>query len=59
MAFVLLGSFSFSEATFLDDTFKDIEVSGTVRYRYETKNKKINKKNQKHSIKNQIQITIK
>ncbi|TKX29896.1 major outer membrane protein [Campylobacter estrildidarum] len=60
IVFILIGGFSFSNATFLDNTFKNIEVSGTMRYRYEmNKNKKFNKKYQKHNVINQMQITIK
>ena len=43
--FVFLSFFlSFSVATPLDETFKDIEVSGALRYRYEMqKSKKYDK----------------
>ena len=58
--FVFLSFFlSFSVATPLDETFKDIEVSGALRYRYEMqKSKKYDKKSQKHQKTTLTKITI-
>lgn len=39
---MILNHFVFAAP--LDEVFKDIEVSGTVRYRYDIKKKKYNKK---------------
>ncbi|EFP2979671.1 mini-MOMP protein [Campylobacter jejuni] len=44
----------------LDEVFKDIEVSGTVHYRYDIKKeKKYNKKTHRYQNKTQTEITIK
>ncbi|MFQ6341398.1 mini-MOMP protein [Campylobacter sp. VTCC 70190] len=57
LAFIL-NSFTFAAP--LDEVFKDIEVSGSVRYRYDIKKeKKYNKKTQKYQNKTQTEITIK
>lgn len=58
--FMLFNIFTFSYAASLDEVFKDIEVSGVVRYRYETQRiKKTDNKNKKHHITNRTEITIK
>lgn len=55
---LMMGVFlSSSEAAVLDEVFKDTQVSGTVRYRYEVKHKK-NTKLGKKSNKTQVNIQI-
>ncbi|MFK0457635.1 mini-MOMP protein [Campylobacter jejuni] len=55
---MILKQFVF--AATLDEVFKDIEVSGTVRYRYNNKKKKkYNKKTHRYQNKTQTEITIK
>ncbi|WP_038816240.1 mini-MOMP protein [Campylobacter jejuni] len=55
---MILNHFVFAAA--LDEFFKDIEVSGTVRYRYDIqKEKKYSKKTHKYQDKTQTEITIK
>lgn len=52
-------AFSFSKATPLDEVIKDIEVSGAVRYRYETqKTKKFDKKTQKYQNTTTTKISV-
>lgn len=52
--------FSFTYAAPLDEIFKDIEVSGVVRYRYERRDtKKFDKKTQRYQNKTSTEITIK
>ncbi|RNE56261.1 mini-MOMP protein [Campylobacter jejuni] len=43
----------------LDEVFKDIEVSGTVRYRYDIKKEKNTTKTHRYQNKTQTEITIK
>lgn len=51
---------SFCFAVPLDEVFKDIEVSGTVRYCYDIKKEKnYNKKTHRYQNKTQTEITIK
>ncbi|MBS4406314.1 mini-MOMP protein [Campylobacter vulpis] len=47
-----------SNAAPLDEVFKDVEVSGTVRYRYESSNTKLKDRNSKSSTKTRTDITI-
>ncbi|EBD1719507.1 mini-MOMP protein [Campylobacter coli] len=57
---IVANTLTFSYAAPLDDVFKDIEVSGVVRYRYETQRvKKTDHKNKKHKVTNRTEITIK
>ncbi|MCW1360618.1 major outer membrane protein [Campylobacter sp. US33a] len=51
---------TFAHATPLDDVFEDVEVSGTIRYRYENQRVKGNlKQNNKKSNRATTNITIK
>ncbi|XUP63118.1 mini-MOMP protein [Campylobacter jejuni] len=56
---MILNHFVFAAP--LDEVFKDIEVSGIVRYRYDNslKKKKYNKKTHRYQNKTQTEITIK
>lgn len=56
---MILNHFVFAAP--LDEVFKDIEVSGTVRYRYDIKKRKKNTTKKTHRYQNKIQteITIK
>ncbi|MCW1363477.1 mini-MOMP protein [Campylobacter jejuni] len=56
---MILNHFVFAAP--LDEVFKDIEVSGTVRYRYDIKKRKKNttKKTHRYQNKTQTEITIK
>ncbi|EDO1340169.1 hypothetical protein AWI00_00965 [Campylobacter jejuni] len=56
---MILNHFVFAAP--LDEVFKDIEVSGTVHYRYDIKKrkKKYNKKTHRYQNKTQTEITIK
>lgn len=54
---MILNHFVFAAP--LDEVFKDIEVSGTVRYRYDIKKKKIQQKTHRYQNKTQTEITIK
>ncbi|OEV40269.1 hypothetical protein AJY54_02055 [Campylobacter jejuni] len=55
---MILNHFVFAAS--LDEVFKDIEVSGTVRYHYDIKKeKKYNKKTHRYQNKTQTEITIK
>ncbi|EIE6732114.1 mini-MOMP protein [Campylobacter jejuni] len=55
---MILNHFVFTAP--LDEVFKDIEVSGTVRYHYDIKKeKKYNKKTHRYQNKTQTEITIK
>ncbi|EAI7926540.1 mini-MOMP protein [Campylobacter coli] len=57
---VVINVLTFSYAAPLDEVFKDVEVSGVVRYRYETQRvKKTDNKNKKHNVTNRTEITIK
>ncbi|MBS4234964.1 mini-MOMP protein [Campylobacter vulpis] len=47
-----------SNAAPLDEAFKDVEVSGTVRYRYESSSTKLKDRNSKSSTKTRTDITI-
>lgn len=53
---MILNHFVFAAP--LDEVFKDIEVSGTVRYRYDIK-KKNTTKTHRYQNKTQTEITIK
>ncbi|EIN7837085.1 mini-MOMP protein [Campylobacter jejuni] len=55
---MILNHFVFAAP--LDEVFKDIEVSGTVRYCYDIKKEKnYNKKTHRYQNKTQMEITIK
>lgn len=52
---MILNHFVFAAP--LDEVFKDIEVSGTVRYRYDIKKeKKYNKKTHRYQIKHKQKL---
>ena len=54
----LTSTISVSTAAPLDNVFKDVEVSGTVRYRYESSSSEIKSKNSKSGTKARADITI-
>ena len=59
MFLMFLFLFNFSLAAILDEAFKDVEISGTMQYRYDTKREKsFDKKSKTHKSKTQTQITI-
>ncbi|MBK1991337.1 mini-MOMP protein [Campylobacter sp. 2018MI35] len=58
--FILISLLSFCFSTPLDEIFKDINVSGVIRYRYEYhKINGFNQKQQKYHNKTNIEFSIK